>query len=100
MRNEPRLARLIWSLHAASFAFAGPLLGVALLGFSRAAHLLGLTPRWLAYLALAGAAALIAPGVATVAIVQGSPIGLVSFAGFGTWLLWLLVTGARLLRSD
>ena len=41
---------------------------------------------------------LIAAGVANLAIADGSPILFVGLLGYAAWLVWLLVTGVRLVR--
>ena len=38
----------------------------------------------------------IAAGVANLAIADGSPILFVGMLGYAAWLVWLLVTGVRL----
>ena len=51
-------------------------------------------------LGVAGGGLLIAAGVANLAIADGSPILLfVGVLGYAAWLVWLLVTGVRLVRA-
>ena len=48
---------------------------------------------------MAGGGLLIAAGVANLAIADGSPILFVGLLGYAAWLVWLLVTGVRLVRA-
>jgi Domain of unknown function (DUF4386) len=90
---------LAWHLHAAAFALALPALGTTFIGAALAAHASGLTPRWQLLLGVAGGTLLLAAGTANLAITDGSPLVFVGVAGYFAWLVWLLVTGVRLLRA-
>jgi hypothetical protein len=90
------LFKLVWQLHAAAFALALPALGTTFIGAALAAHTSRLTPPWQRLLGVAGGGLLLTAGVANLAIADGSPILFVGLLGYAAWLLWLLVTGVRL----
>jgi len=97
---EPTPAfELIWDVHAAAFALALPMLGTTLIGASLATHASGLTPAWQRLLGLVGGSLLLAAGVGNLAIADGSALLFVGLLGFAAWLVWLLATGVRLLRT-
>jgi len=97
---EPTSAfELIWHVHAAAFALALPMLGTTFIGAALAAHANGLTPLWQRTLGLAGGALLLTAGLGTLAIADGSALIFVGLLGFAAWLVWLLATGVRLVRS-
>jgi hypothetical protein len=87
---------LAWQLHAAAFALALPALGTTFIGAALAAHASRLVAPWQRVLGVAGGGLLIAAGVANLAIADGSPILFVGLLGYAAWLVWLLVTGIRL----
>ncbi len=91
---------LVWQIHAAAFAFALPALGTTFIGAALAAHASGLTPAWQRLLGLVGGSLLLAAGLGNLAIADGSALIFVGLAGFAAWLVWLLATGVRLVRSD
>ena len=98
---EPTPAfELVWQVHAAAFAFALPALGTTFIGAALAAHASGLTPAWQRLLGLVGGSLLLAAGLGNLAIADGSALLFVGLAGFAVWLVWLLATGVRLVRSD
>jgi hypothetical protein len=90
------LFKLVWQLHAGAFALALPALGTTFIGAALAAHASRLAAPWQRVLGMAGGGLLIAAGVANLAIADGSPILFVGLLGYAAWLLWLLVTGVRL----
>ena len=90
---------LVWQLHAAAFALALPMLGTTSIGAALAAHASGLTPAWQRLLGLAGGSLLLAAGLGNLAIADGSPLIFAGLLGFAAWLVWLLTTGVRLIRS-
>ncbi len=91
---------LVWQIHAAAFALALPTLGTTFIGAALAAHASGLTPAWHRLLGLVGGSLLLAAGLGNLAIADGSPLIFVGLLGFAAWLVWLLATGVRLVRSD
>ncbi|MDY7090405.1 MAG: hypothetical protein SYR96_35610 [Actinomycetota bacterium] len=96
---EPTPAfQLVWQVHAAAFALALPILGTTFIGAALAAHASGLTPAWQRLLGLAGGSLLLAAGLGSFAIADGSPLIFVGLLGFAAWLVWLLATGVRLVR--
>lgn len=97
---EPTPAfELVWQLHAAAFALALPMLASTFLGAALAAHASGLSAPWQRPLGVVGASLLLAAGVGNLAIADGSPLIFVGLLGFAAFLVWLLATGVRLIRS-
>ncbi|MEJ2852211.1 MULTISPECIES: hypothetical protein [unclassified Saccharothrix] len=90
---------LVWRVHAAAFALALPTLGTTSIGAALATHASGLTPAWQRLLGLVGGSLLLAAGLGNLAIADGSPLLFVGLLGFAAWLVWLLATGVRLVRS-
>ncbi|WP_245571196.1 hypothetical protein [Catelliglobosispora koreensis] len=90
---------LIWQIHAAAYALALPMLGTTCIGSALATHASGLTPAWQRLLGLVGGSLLLVAGVGNLAIADGSPLIFVGLLGFVAWLVWVLVTGVRLVRS-
>ncbi|MEV6525092.1 hypothetical protein AB0M43_24360 [Longispora sp. NPDC051575] len=90
---------LVWQMHAAAFALVLPMLGATCLGSVLAAHASGLTPAWQRVLGMVGGGLLLAAGLGNLAIADGSPLIFVGLLGFVAWLVWLVTTGVRLLRS-
>jgi hypothetical protein len=98
---EPSPAfELVWQLHAAAFALALPALGATFIGAALAAHRSRLTPPWQRLLGVAGGGLLLAAGAAPLAIADGSALLFVGLPGLAAWLVWLLATGVRLVRSN
>ena len=90
------LFKLVWQLHAGAFALALSALGTTFIGAALAAHASRLAAPWQRVLGVAGGGLLIAAGVANLAIADGSPILFVGMLGYAAWIVWLLVTGVRL----
>jgi hypothetical protein len=90
---------LAWQLHAAAFAMSLPALGATFIGAALAAHKSRLTPLWLSLLGIVAGALLLAAGVVSLEIADGSALLLVGLPGFFAWIVWLLVTGVRLVRG-
>ena len=98
---EPTPAfELVWQLHAAAFALALPALGATFIGAALATHASGLTRPWQRLLGVAGGSLPILAGAGNLAIADGSPLLFVGVAGFAAWLVWLVVTGLRLIRGQ
>ena len=98
---EPTPAfQLAWQLHAAAFALALPALGATFIGAALATHASGLTRPWQRLLGVAGGSLLILAGAGNLAIADGSPLLFVGLPGFAAWLVWLVVTGLRLIRGQ
>src|SRR5215212_1575713 len=98
---EPTPAfELAWQLHAAAFALELPVLGATLIGAALATHASGLTRPWQRLLGVAGGSLCILAGAGNLAIADGSPLLFVGVAGFAAWLVWLVVTGLRLIRGQ
>ena len=99
--TEPSpVLQLAWHMHAAAFAWSLPALGTTFIGAALAAHAIRLTPPWQRLLGVAGGGLLLAAGTANLAIADGSAILFVGVSGLAAWLVWLLATGVRLVRSD
>ena len=98
---EPTPAfQLAWQLHAAAFALALPALGATFIGAALATHASGLTRPWQRLLGVAGGSLLILAGAGNLAIADGSPLLFVGLLGLAAWLVWLVVTGLRLIIQD
>src|ERR687891_971692 len=98
---EPTPAfELVWQLHAAAFALVLPALGATFIGAALATHASGLTWPWQRLLGVAGGSLLILAGAGNLAIADGSPLLFVGLPGFAAWLVWLVVTGLRLIRGQ
>lgn len=99
-QHEPAPAfELIWHVHAAAFGLVLPMIGATCIGAALATHASGLTPAWQRVLGLAGGSLLLAAGLGSLAIADGSPLIFVGLLGFVAWLVWLVATGVRLVRS-
>ena len=99
--TEPSpVLELAWQMHAAAFAWSLPALGTTFIGAALATHASGLTPPWQRLLGVVGGGLLIAAGTANLAIADGSALLFVGLPGLAAWLVWLLATGVRLVRSD
>jgi len=98
--DEPTpVFELIWQIHAAAFGLALPMIGTTCIGVTLATHASGLTPAWQRLLGLVGGSLLLVAGVGCFAIADGSGLIFVGLLGFAVWLVWLLATGVRLVRS-
>jgi len=98
--TEPSpVLELAWQMHAAAFAWSLPALGTTFIGAALATHAIRLTPPWQRLLGVAGGGLLLAAGTANLAIADGSAILFVGLPGLAAWLVWLLATGVRLVRS-
>ena len=98
--TEPSpVLELAWQMHAAAFAWSLPALGTTFIGAALATHAIRLTPPWQRLLGVAGGGLLLAAGTANLAIANGSAIVFVGVSGLAAWLVWLLATGVRLVRS-
>ncbi len=98
---EPTPAfELAWQLHAAAFALSLPALGATFIGAALATHASGLTRPWQRLLGVAGGSLLILAGAGSLAIADGSPLLFLGLLGLAAWLVWLVVTGLRLIRGQ
>jgi hypothetical protein len=98
--TEPSpVLELAWQMHAAAFAWSLPALGTTFIGAALATHAIRLTPPWQRLLGVAGGGLLLAAGTANLAIANGSALVFVGVSGLAAWLVWLLATGVRLVRS-
>lgn len=90
---------LIWRLHASVFAMALPALGTTFIAAAFATHASALTQPWQRFLGIVGGGLLILAGPANLAITDGSPLVYVGVVGLLLWIIWLIVTGLRLIRG-
>jgi hypothetical protein len=98
---EPSPAfELTWQMHAAAFALALPALGTTFIGAALATHASGLTRPWQRLLGVVGGSLLILAGAGSLAIADGSPLLFVGLLGFSAWVVWIVVTGLRLIRGQ
>src|SRR3954468_20963455 len=99
--TEPSpVLELAWQMHAAAFAWSLPALGATFIGAALATHASGLTRPWQRLPGVAGGSLLILAGAGNLAIADGSPLLFVGVAGLAAWLVWLVVTGLRLIRGQ
>lgn len=90
---------LVWQMHAAAFALTLPTLGATFIGAALAAHASGLTPAWQRLVGLIGGSMLLVAGFGNLAIADGSALIIVGLLGLAAWLVWLVATGVRLVRT-
>lgn len=95
---SPALLAMLLRLYWVAFGINLLPIGVALLGLSQAAARAGLIPRWLGWAGLLGGCLLLAGGMGSFAISQGSRWLLVGLIGFIVWLVFVVVSSAGLLR--
>jgi hypothetical protein len=96
LESAPHVVRALWTFHSAAFGLNLAAIAIALTALSRATRRSGLIPRWLAVLALPGAACLFAAAVGTVAIAEGGSWLYLGYLGFAVWGLFLVVAGTAL----
>ena len=89
---------LMWQLHAAVLALMLPALGATFIGVALATHASGLTLPWQRVLGVLGGSLAIGAGFGNLAIANGSPLIFVGVLGLAMWIVWLVVTGLRLVR--
>ena len=76
-------------------------LAVTLFGLSRTTLDLGVAPRWMDRPTIAGSGLLLVGSMQSAAVLGGVLPGLLlGLAGFAIWLLFLLIAGIRLVRTD
>ncbi|RYB89483.1 hypothetical protein EUA06_16065 [Nocardioides glacieisoli] len=98
--TEPTpLLELVWQMHAGAFALVMPALGTTFVAVALATHAGGLTAPWQRWLGLAGGGLLVVAGTACLPIADGSSLLFVGMPGYAAWLVWLIATGVRLVRS-
>lgn len=97
---EPNSAfEMMWQLHAAAFALSFPALGLTFIGTALATHANGLTRPWQKALGVVGGTLPILAGLGNLGITGGSPLLYLGVLGLFLWLIWLIVTGVRLIRA-
>jgi hypothetical protein len=97
--EPPPAFQLMWQLHAAVFALSLPALGATFIGAALATHASGLTRPWQRLIGVAGGSLPVLAGLGNLAIAHGSPLLFVGVLGLAMWLVWLIVTGLRLIRG-
>lgn len=98
LATSPAVVAALWAVDGAAFGLNLAAIGLALLALSRAARAAGLVPRWLAVLAVPGAASLWMASLFASAIAGGSGWLFLGVAGFLVWALFVLVTGLAFTR--
>jgi hypothetical protein len=91
---------LMWQFHAACFALALPALGATFIGTALATHASGLTQPWQRVVGVVGGTLPILAGAGNLAIAGGSSLIFAGVFGLFAWVLWLVVTGVRLMRGQ
>ena len=92
--------QMMWQFHAATFALAFPALGLTSIGATFATHSNGLTKPWQRLLGLLSGILPIIGGIGNVSIASGSNLIATGVFGLFLWLIWLVVTGIRLIRGQ
>jgi hypothetical protein len=95
---SPAVLTVIVTLYWAAFGINLLSIGTALLGLSQAAARARLIPRWLGLAGLLGGPLLIAGGMGSVAIANGSHWLIVGLVGFIVWLVFVITASVALLR--
>ncbi len=98
--TEPNVAfEMMWQLHAAIFGLAMPALGLTFIGTALATHASGLTKPWQRIIGIVGGSLPIISGFGNLGIATGSPFLYIGVFGLFSWLIWLTITGIRLIRG-
>ena len=99
LAGDVALFEVAWRLHFAAFAINMTALGIAFFGFNLGAHAAGLIPSWQRTMGVIGALLLLGTGFANTTVAGGSLAAAPGGIGFLLWLVWLIVTGIRLVRA-
>jgi hypothetical protein len=99
LASSPGVVRALWAVHAAAFGLDLGAIALALVALSQAARASGLVRRWVAMVALPGAASLFAAGIFTVSIANGGPWKF-ALVGFIIWVLFVAMCSINLLRPQ
>ena len=97
---SPALLGVLNALYWTAFGINLLPIGTALLGLSQAGVRARLIPRWLGRASLVGGPLLIAGGMGSLAIAQGSHWLLVGLVGFVVWLVFVVTASIGLLRCQ
>ncbi|MGH3458413.1 hypothetical protein [Aeromicrobium sp.] len=89
----------LWQMHNALFTLNCVSLVIVLVGVSIGGRRAGLLRGWQHKLGLTSAAAFAGAAVLTPVTIDGHPIGLLGFAGFALWLVWIASVSVALLRE-
>lgn len=100
VQTSAEVVDALWAFHAGAFGLDLGAIAIALVALSRAARLAGLIPRWLAKLALPGAACLFVASVFTVAMAEGAPWLALGLVGFVVWGVFVVMASISLLRAS
>lgn len=100
LQAEPAVLSLLWELHSAAFAMTGIALGALLCSLSIGALTAKVVPGWTAGLGIIGGVLLLTSGAFAFNMIDGGPALFIGFAGFATWVLWLVAASIRLLRTS
>ena len=98
--NEPNLAfQMMWQFHAASFALSLPALGLTIIGTVLALYSSGLIRSKMKVFGLLISVLPIIAGLGNLAVAGGSSFIYIGVMGLFLWILWLILTGLRLIRG-
>lgn len=89
----------LWAVHAAAFGLNLAAIAIALFTLSCFCVRHHLVPRWVRPLGMVGAGCLFLAAFGAVAIVEGSALLYLGFAGFLAWGVFLVLAGVGLLRN-
>lgn len=92
---------VLWTLHNAVFSVLTLMIGIALLGWSRAAVGSGVVPAWIGPVGVAGAGLLaLNTALAPLVTETSSPAMALGAIGFLGWVVFVVVASVRLLRAE
>ncbi len=98
LATDHLMVETLWQLQGAAMTANGLALAVALTGLSRAARLSGIIPAWQEAMGYAAAVAFVVNAIGVIPALEGSAIGILGLPAFITWIVWLGITGSRLIR--
>ena len=97
---EPNYAfQMMWQFHAASFALSLPALGLTIIGTVLAIHSSGLIRSTMKVFGLLISILPIIAGLGNLAVAGGSSFIYIGVMGLFLWILWLILTGLKLIRG-
>ncbi len=100
LEANPAILGLLWAMHSGGFSMSLVAAGVLVLSLSLGALATPIVPAWTAYLGLLGSALMLVGGGLAFNVVDGGPALFMGFAGFSTWIVFLIAASIRLLRTS
>jgi hypothetical protein len=100
LEANPAILGLLWAMHSRTFSMSLIAAGVLVLSLSLGALATPIVPAWTAYIGLLGSALMLIGGGLAFNVVDGGPALFLGFAGFSTWIVFLIAASIRLLRTS